>query len=262
MSIYYVSGIPYSSDELYHHGIKGQKWGERRFQNKDGTLTEAGKKRYAKIVSKHISNASSDLKPSDWPGSTYPGHGSTSYIPGSGYVKVATTNERTYNELKRASKLLRADADDYVNKQQEYNAIDGPYGNDETIRNKFENDARRRYKVDIENAKRNGADEYDILEFVRNTAYEDYIRSDHPMRKRQQAKENEAKEALRKLKDSVRQYSTSFLGAYGDLPAKSIKTGFDSNVKDLFSELVYETALSDSENRYIMNKYGTNNKNR
>ena len=46
MSIYYVSGIPYSSDELYHHGIKGQKWGERRFQNKDGTLTEAGKKRY------------------------------------------------------------------------------------------------------------------------------------------------------------------------------------------------------------------------
>lgn len=33
-------------DELYHHGIKGQKWGVRRFQNPDGTLTEAGKKRY------------------------------------------------------------------------------------------------------------------------------------------------------------------------------------------------------------------------
>ena len=29
---------------LYHHGIKGQKWGVRRFQNPDGTLTEAGKK--------------------------------------------------------------------------------------------------------------------------------------------------------------------------------------------------------------------------
>lgn len=32
--------------ELYHHGIKGMKWGVRRFQNDDGSLTSAGKKRY------------------------------------------------------------------------------------------------------------------------------------------------------------------------------------------------------------------------
>lgn len=32
------------SDELYHHGVKGQKWGVRRYRNYDGTLTEAGKK--------------------------------------------------------------------------------------------------------------------------------------------------------------------------------------------------------------------------
>lgn len=31
---------------LAHHGIKGQKWYVRRYQNEDGTLTEAGKKRY------------------------------------------------------------------------------------------------------------------------------------------------------------------------------------------------------------------------
>lgn len=35
------------NDELYHHGIKGQKWGVRRFQNPDGTLTPVGKARYS-----------------------------------------------------------------------------------------------------------------------------------------------------------------------------------------------------------------------
>ena len=36
-------------NELYHYGIKGQKWGVRRYQNEDGSLTKAGIKRYGKM---------------------------------------------------------------------------------------------------------------------------------------------------------------------------------------------------------------------
>lgn len=32
-------------NEIYHHGIKGMKWGVRRYQNKDGSLTSTGKNR-------------------------------------------------------------------------------------------------------------------------------------------------------------------------------------------------------------------------
>ena len=34
------------NNELYHHGIKGMRWGIRRYQNPDGTLTEEGRRRY------------------------------------------------------------------------------------------------------------------------------------------------------------------------------------------------------------------------
>lgn len=41
------------SNELYHHGVLGMKWGVRRYQNKDGSLTYAGKKKALKIQDRY-----------------------------------------------------------------------------------------------------------------------------------------------------------------------------------------------------------------
>lgn len=54
-----TAGYP-SGFYICHHGIKGQKWGVRRYQNPDGTLTEEGKKRY-NLIQKRFTDPSGNF---------------------------------------------------------------------------------------------------------------------------------------------------------------------------------------------------------
>lgn len=77
--------------ELKHWGIKGMKWGVRRYQNKDGSLTPAGKKRY----SDGSTSSSSTSKSSQ-----------TSQQP-----KKKTVSEMSDQELRDAVNRLRLEQD-------------------------------------------------------------------------------------------------------------------------------------------------------
>ena len=53
--------VVYRDDYLVHHGIKGQKWGVRRYQNPDGSLTPEGEKRYLNPDGTYNKKGSKDL---------------------------------------------------------------------------------------------------------------------------------------------------------------------------------------------------------
>ena len=50
MSNDYRAYVECDYNSIYHHGVKGMKWGVRRFQNEDGSLTPEGQRRYGKLL--------------------------------------------------------------------------------------------------------------------------------------------------------------------------------------------------------------------
>lgn len=67
MSKYYVGGIMFDSENaISHHGVKGQKWGNRKYQYEDGSLTAEGRRHYGigdavNAAGRAVSNAAKSL---------------------------------------------------------------------------------------------------------------------------------------------------------------------------------------------------------
>lgn len=59
--VYVAREGTYLDDMLAHHGIKKQRWGIRRWQNEDGSLTEAGKRRYGRVENLNANRTLKDI---------------------------------------------------------------------------------------------------------------------------------------------------------------------------------------------------------
>ena len=103
------------SDELYHHGVLGMKWGIRRYQNKDGSLTPAGKRKAAKMKAKYAELTGKQLRSS--PSKTKSQNGKAS-----SEVPKKSIKDLSDDELRSRINRLRAEKD-YMDLSKQISAM-------------------------------------------------------------------------------------------------------------------------------------------
>lgn len=235
MNIFYVAGIPYS-DELYHHGIKGQKWGIRRFQNKDGTLTEAGLARYRsgseqkKLADKLTKNIGS------W--GSYKRMSNNNAVTMKRQVKhaIQLTKDKT-NEASEYEKQFREKEFEFYNDKETYEkylrkVVDKSY-----------EDYGKGYGLSKEQLLKDFRD-YDLDQ---GQSLDLYMQSNEPKAKELLSIKRAGEKAYKDAIKSAETYADEFLGEYGNQTVNdAYHYGGTSTAKERLSRIISDEAFNQS----------------
>ena len=216
------------NNELYHYGVKGMKWGVRRYQNEDGSLTDAGKERYYNDTEQKKLYEQSKRHID---GSKY-----------SGYVKQGYMI-RDNDDLAQAGAFLC--------KQNEiitdiFNQMSKSYDRDISAmrkNSKFMSEAKKRLTDELGGPDQ--VDDEDLLDFV----IDDFIYENLHKYSSQTTKDLSSKfsKSVTQYYDNAKAITDDIVGNYGDRTVATIKTAKNvQNVsyKDAVENTIHDVAQS------------------
>ena len=190
-------------DELMHYGVLGMKWGVRRYQNKDGTLTNAGKKRLATSIKKQ-----------------YPRK-----VTNDAYKQI---KQDIADELRDNYKSQLQSHIKTIREKKEF--LDKVWSiNDEYYDKEYSNDTQRAYDKTYEYLKKNNPDYLNTI-IKENDGDKDTLDRYHDFRKIHEGFEDEImSEGMTRVYNKYGIDSESANNAYGDY-MKACKSAADSVV--------------------------------